>query len=142
MGGIRSQAKAERFMPDWIVGTVLRLALVPGLWEWGRANAAAWPAVMPDVVMAAEVWSVPFISPDRLAQLAVWGAHLAALLLVVGFLTRFVGLALLAVCAVFAWWIAPQAWTSIVIIAGLAFYLTVRGGGALSVDGMLTASIR
>ena len=142
MGGIRAPASAERFMPDWIVGGILRLSLVPGLWEWARANAAEWPAVRPEVVIAAEIWSVPFVSPDRLAQIAVWGAHLAAALLVVGFLTRFVGLALLATCAVFAWWIAPQAWSSIMIIAAIAFYLTVRGGGRLSVDGALMATFR
>ena len=39
MGGIKTPAKAERFMPDWIVGGIMRLALVPGLWEWARANA-------------------------------------------------------------------------------------------------------
>ncbi len=142
MGGSNAISRIERFMPDWIVSGVLRLSLVPGLWIWARAQAADWPDVVPEMVMAADVWSVPFISAESLAQYAVWGAHLAATLLTVGFLTRFVGLGLLLACAVFVWWIAPAAWTSIAVYAAIAFYLMVRGGGALSVDGMIAATIR
>ena len=129
-------------MPDWILGAVVRFAPIPGLWFWGRANAADWPEVVPEIVEAARIWAVPVVSAELVAQWAVWGAHLAAALLLVGFLTRFVGLFLLVACAVFAVWVAPEAWSSTVIFGALAFYLTVRGGGALSVDGMIAATIR
>lgn len=129
-------------MPDWIVGGVIRLSLVPGLWYWGRANVGDWPEVMPEAVQAAARWAIPVISAEQVALIAVWGAQLAALLLTIGFLTRFVGLALIMASAIFAWWIAPYAWTSVVVFAALAFYLMMRGGGALSVDGAIAATIR
>lgn len=129
-------------MPDWIVGGIIRLSLVPGLWLWGRANAGEWPNVVPEAVLAAEIWAVPLIKPGMLAQIAVWGAHLVALLLAVGFLTRIVGLGLLFASAIYAWWVAPQAWPSALVLAAMAFYLFARGGGALSVDGALTATTR
>ncbi|WP_417469523.1 DoxX family protein [Maricaulis sp.] len=142
MQEIKTTVRAERFMPDWIVGAAIRWSLIPGLWVWGRAHAGDWPDVAPSVVSAAGVWSVPFITPEQLAQIAVWGAHLAAAMLAVGFLTRFVGLALLLATAVFAWWVAPQAWTSAAVYGAVAFYLCVRGGGALSVDGVIVATLR
>jgi putative oxidoreductase len=129
-------------MPDWIVSGVIRLSLVPGLWIWARANAAEWPDVVPEAVLAAEFWGVPIIKPAMLAQIAVWGAHLMAALLTVGFLTRIVGLCLLAGSAIYAWWIVPEAWPSAAIFAAMAFYLFARGGGALSIDGALAATTR
>ncbi|WP_339745951.1 hypothetical protein [uncultured Maricaulis sp.] len=142
MQDIETTARAERFMPDWIVGAALRWSLIPGLWVWGRAYAADWPDVVPSAVSAAQIWAVPFVTPVQLAQIAVWGAHLAAVMLAVGFLTRLVGLVLLLAAAVFAWWIAPQAWTSAAVYGALAFYLAVRGGGSVSIDGAIMATLR
>jgi putative oxidoreductase len=142
MQDTETTARAERFMPDWIVGAALRWSLIPGLWVWGRSYAGEWPDVMPSAVSAAEVWAVPLVAPLQIAQIAVWGAHLAAVMLAVGFLTRLVGLALLLATAIFAWWVAPQAWSSAVVYGALAFYLCVRGGGAVSVDGAILATLR
>ena len=133
---------AERFMPDWIVGGFIRLSLAPGLWFWGRDNAAVWPDVMPGTIEAAHIWDVPLIAPDHLAQLAVWGSQLVAVMLVLGFLTRIAGLALLAGCAVYATWIAPEAWPAAVIVAAMSFYLFARGGGAFSIDGAIAGTLR
>tara|TARA_R110002124_G_scaffold88995_16_gene227994 strand:+ start:1378 stop:1812 length:435 start_codon:yes stop_codon:yes gene_type:complete len=142
MQEITKTARAERFMPDWIVGAALRWSLIPGLWVWGRAYAADWPDVVPAAVRAAQIWAVPLVAPTQLAQIAVWGAHLAVVMLAIGFLTRLVGLALLLAAIVFAWWIAPQAWTSAAVYGALAFYLCVRGGGGLSVDGAVIGALR
>ncbi|SDL62084.1 DoxX family membrane protein [Maricaulis salignorans] len=142
MQEITKTERAERFMPDWIVGAALRWSLIPGLWVWGRAYAADWPDVVPSAVSAAQIWAVPLVAPAQLAQIAVWGAHLAVVMLAVGFLTRIVGLALLIAAIVFAWWIAPQAWTSAAVYGALAFYLCVRGGGGLSVDGAVMGALR
>jgi len=142
MQELKTTARAERFMPDWIVGAAIRWSLIPGLWAWGRAHAGDWPDVVPSVVNAARIWAVPFVAPEQLAQIVVWGAQLAAALLAVGFLTRFVGLALLIATAIFAWWVAPQAWSSAVVYSALAFYLCVRGGGGLSVDGAILSTLK
>lgn len=133
---------AERFMPDWLVGGVIRLALVPGLWMWGRTHAGVWPDVVPGIIHAAEIWNVPLVPPARLAQIAVWGTQICAGLLLIGFLTRLAGLVLLAACGVYGLWIAPDAWPATCVVAALAFYLFARGGGALSVDGAIVATTR
>lgn len=133
---------ADRLIPDWILGALLRLSLVPGLWAWGRAHAENWPGVVPDLVVAADYWDVPLLPAPFLAQLAVWGAHFCAALLVAGFLTRIVGLVLLLASFAYMNWIAPENWTSALVFAAIAFYLFVRGGGALSLDGSIATTTR
>lgn len=135
-------ATAERFMPDWLLGAIARFALAPGLWMWGRAQAADWPDVVPGMVRAAEIWAVPVIAPEHLAQIAVWGAQICAGMLLLGVLTRLAGLVLLLACGVYAVWIAPEAWAAAAVFAALAFYLFARGGGALSIDGAIVATTR
>lgn len=140
----RSDGKiiADRLIPDWILGAVMRAALVPGLWGWGRANAEAWPGVVPGLVSAADYWDVPLLPAPFLAQLAVWGAHFTAALLVAGFMTRIVGLTLFAASLAYMSWIGPENWASALVFSAVAFYLFVRGGGALSLDGSIAATTR
>lgn len=134
--------RAERFMPDWIVGGLIRLSLAPSLWLWARANAGNWPDVAPGLVGAAEIWDVPLIPPALLAQAAVWGAQLCVLLLVLGVAMRLVGLVLMLASLAYASWVAPEAWSAVLVFSALSFYLFARGGGALSVDGAIAAAAR
>ena len=132
----------DRFMPDWVIGLAARLALAPGLWLWGRAWSGAWPGANEAAVAAAGYWSPPFLSAELVASLIVWGAQLAALLLVIGFMSRVTGFVLLLSAAVYAGYVMPEAWTSAAPVAALAFYLFARGGGAMSLDGAIVASTR
>ncbi|MHA6288044.1 DoxX family protein [Maricaulis sp. CAU 1757] len=132
----------RHWVPDWLLGAAMRLALAPGLWLWGRAHATDWPDAIPEMNGVAAVWDVPFIQPEWLARIVVWGSQIIAAMLVVGLLTRLVGLALLAATLVYMIWIAPHAWTSALMFGGIAGYLAVRGGGAISVDGALVATTR
>lgn len=140
--GETALAAGERFMPDCVIGLAARLALAPGLWIWGRSLSGPWPSADSAAIAAAERWPAPFMASDLTAAILVWGAQLTALLLALGFLTRLVGLGLLAACAVYASWIAPEAWTSAAAAGALAFYLFARGGGALSIDGAIVATTR
>ena len=135
-------AQAARFLPDWLVGGVIRLALAPSLWLWGRAHAGPWPDVMPAVIHAAAVWNLPFIAPAHLAQIAVWGCQIAAALLVLGILTRLVGLVLLVAAWIYGVWVAPEAWPLTILFAASSFYLFARGGGGFSIDGAVVATTR
>ena len=93
MGQSSGSGRTARFMPDWVIGGVIRMSLAPGLWLWGRAHAEVWPGVTPDVIQAAEAWSIPLLSAQSIATYLVWGSQLVAALLVFGFLTRIVGFA-------------------------------------------------
>ncbi|WP_203290938.1 TQO small subunit DoxD [Maricaulis parjimensis] len=135
-------AQMARFLPDWLVGGVIRLALAPMLWMWGRAHAGTWPDVMPDIIHAASVWNLPFIAPAHLAQIAVWGSQIAAALLVLGVLTRLVGFILLMAAWIYGVWVAPEAWPLTVMFAASSFYLFARGGGGFSIDGAVVATTR
>ena len=136
-------AKPERFMPDWVLGLIVRLSIVPGLWSWGRANAGEdWLEVGPGIVSAVSYWNIPVLPDALVAQIAVWGAHLAAVTLLLGFLSRIVGLVLALAGGAYIFWIAPDAWQSAIVFEAVAFYLFARGSGALSIDGALAATAR
>ena len=136
-------SKPERFMPDWVLGLIVRLSIVPGLWSWGRANAGDdWLDVSPEIISAVGYWQIPLLPDALVAQLAVWGAHLAALTLLLGFLSRIVGFILILAGGVYMLWVAPDAWQSAIVFEAVAFYLFARGSGALSIDGALAATAR
>ncbi|WP_412546836.1 DoxX family protein [Maricaulis sp. MIT060901] len=135
--------KPDRFMPDWVLGLIVRLSIVPGLWSWGRANAGEdWREVSPGILSAVGYWNIPLLPDALVAQIAVWGAHLAAITLLLGFLSRVVGFVLVLAGAAYIFWIAPDAWQSAVVFEAIAFYLFARGSGALSIDGALAATTR
>lgn len=135
-------APPERFMPDWVLGLAARLALVPGLWQWARTHAGSFPGVDRGALVAAERWTPDVLPAEALASTVVWGAHILVILLLTGFLTRIVGLGLVAASLIYMSWIAPEAWTSALPVVVLSFYLFARGGGGASVDGALVASTR
>ena len=137
-----TRSQRTRFLPDWILGGVVRLSLVPGLWIWGRAYAGDWPEAVPELVAAARIWDVPFLPASAVATLAVWGAQLAALMLFAGVLTRLIGLLLLLASLVYMAFVAPDAWGGALLVSALSFYLFARGGGALSIDGAIVATTR
>ena len=135
--------KPDRFMPDWVLGLIVRLSIVPGLWSWGRANAGEdWLEVSPGILSAVSYWNIPLLPDAFVAQIAVWGAHLAAITLLLGFLSRVIGFVLVLAGGAYICWIAPDAWQSAIVFEAIAFYLFARGSGALSIDGALAATTR
>lgn len=135
-------AGPERFMPDWVMGLVVRVCLVPGIWMWAREHAGSWPQVDPGLVAAAEIWGLPMMSAEAVSFIAVWGGQILCGFLVAGFLTRLSGLGLLLGILAYLIWVSPLAWPIAIVHGAAAFYLFARGGGAFSIDGAIVATAR
>ncbi|MCW5724330.1 MAG: hypothetical protein KIS81_05175 [Maricaulaceae bacterium] len=137
MAAAREQAlgaRGERRLLNALAGLIMRAGLAPALWLWGRSGADGWTGVDPGMVAAAEVWALPVLDPAAVAGAAVWGAHLCAALLAAGFFTRLAAVAVLLGCGAFAAWVAPEGWSSALLVAAPAAYLALRGPGAISLD--------
>jgi uncharacterized membrane protein YphA (DoxX/SURF4 family) len=136
---------------DLIVGLALRFALVVQFYTWARANAQPvsdpfnwrdWLTPSPGLELAAEVWTLGRIDPGLAAFILLAVASLAALSLAVGLFTRvtagLVGLGALWHMLV----IAPDVWPQTAGYLAITLALVLRGGGAASIDWILSRLAR
>jgi hypothetical protein len=136
---------------DLIVGLALRFALVVQFYTWARANAQPvsdpfnwrdWLTPSAGLELAAEVWTLGRMDPGLAAFILLAVASLAALSLAVGLFTRItaglVGLGALWHMLV----IAPDAWPQTAGYLAITLALVLRGGGAASIDWVLSRLAR
>ncbi len=136
---------------DLIVGAALRLAFVVQFYTWARANAQPvsdpfnwrdWLNPSAGLEAAVEVWTLGRIDPGFAAFVLLAVATLCALSLGLGLFTRvtalFIGLG--AIWHMVA--IAPYAWPQTLTYVAMALALVLRGGGAASIDWILSRLTR
>jgi uncharacterized membrane protein YphA (DoxX/SURF4 family) len=136
---------------DLVVGLALRAALVVQFYTWARANAQPvtdplewrdWVAPSRGLEVAAEVWTLGRVDPGFAAFVFLAIASLAALSLGLGLFTRVTA----ALVGFGALWhmvaIAPEAWPQTLGYVAIALALVLRGGGAASVDWILSRLAR
>jgi putative oxidoreductase len=87
-------------------------------------------------------YALPLIPFDLAAHLATWSEHLFPILLVLGLFTRPAAAALLGMTAVIQIFVYPDAWPTHLSWAGLLLPLIAYGGGAISLDNLLTRTRR
>jgi putative oxidoreductase len=119
----------------------VRISLAGIFWRSGRTKVdeGSWLSVSDTAVFLfeEEYKGVP-LPPEFAAYMATYAEHLFPLLLVVGLFTRLSALALLGMTMVIQIFVYPEAWWSVHMIwVALALVLIVRGGGSLSLDGLL-----
>ncbi len=136
---------------DLIVGAALRLAFVVQFYTWARGNALPvadpfnwrdWLNPDPGLELAVEVWTLGRIDPGFAAFVLLAVAMLCALSLGLGLFTRVTALlvGLGAIWHMVA--IAPEAWPQTLGYVAMAIALVLRGGGAASIDWILSRLTR
>ncbi|MCP2671525.1 DoxX family protein [Maricaulaceae bacterium EIL42A08] len=136
---------------DLIVGAALRLAFVVQFYTWARANAQPvndpfnwrdWLNPSAGLETAVEVWTLGRIDPGFAAFVLLAIAMLFAVSLGLGLFTRVTAL-LIGLGVV---WhmvaIAPYAWPQTLTYVAMALALVLRGGGAASIDWILSRLTR
>lgn len=87
--------------------------------------------------------NVPILNGDLGAYVTTYAEHLFPILLVLGLFTRLSATALLMMTLVIQLFVIPDAWWQVHILwVALALTLITRGGGAFSLDALLTRNRR
>jgi putative oxidoreductase len=83
--------------------------------------------------------NVPILNGELGAYVTTYAEHLFPILLVLGLFTRLSATALLMMTLVIQFFVFPEAWWQVHIVwVALALALITRGGGAFSLDALLT----
>lgn len=118
-----------------------RIALAGVFWRSGRSKVTegTWLEISDATfyLFEYEYDGVP-LPVDVAATLATYAEHLLPILLVIGLMTRFAALGLLAMTAVIQIFVYPEAWWTVhVIWAALAAVIISRGAGLFALDAAI-----
>lgn len=125
----------------WAEGAALllvRVALAGVFWRSGRSKVAedSWLKISDAThyLFETEYAGVP-LPPAIAAPMATYAEHVFPVLLVLGLLTRFSALSLLAMTLVIQAFVFPEAWwTTHILWVALTAILISRGAGIFSLD--------
>ena len=124
-------------LPCDLVALALRVFPATVFWLSGRTKVEGWAIADSTWFLFANEYALPVIPFAWAAVLATLAEHLFPILLVLGFLTRFAAVSLLAMTLVIQTFIYPEAWVTHGLWAACFLALIRFGPGALSMDRLL-----
>ncbi|AIB37196.1 MULTISPECIES: DoxX family protein [Pseudomonas] len=129
----------QRLLPDALLLLVARVAIAAVFFLSGRTKVTGFLELKPSTyTLFRSEYALPLIPPDWAAHLATYAEHLFPLLLVLGLLTRPAAAALLGMTLVIEVFVYPAAWPVHLTWAGLLLPLLAYGGGAWSLDRLIS----
>ncbi|WP_431479770.1 DoxX family protein [Pseudomonas simiae] len=129
----------QRLLPDALLLLVARVAIAAVFFLSGRTKVTGFIELKPSTyTLFRSEYALPLIPPDWAAHLATYAEHLFPLLLVLGLLTRPAAAALLGMTLVIEVFVYPAAWPVHLTWAGLLLPLLAYGGGAWSLDRLIS----
>lgn len=129
----------QRLLPEAMLLLVARVAIAAVFFLSGRTKVTGFLELKPSTyTLFRSEYALPLIPPDWAAHLATYAEHLFPLLLVLGLLTRPAAAALLGMTLVIEVFVYPAAWPVHLTWAGLLLPLLAYGGGAWSLDRLIS----
>ncbi|MEB2647495.1 DoxX family protein [Pseudomonas canadensis] len=129
----------QRLLPEALLLLVARVAIAAVFFLSGRTKVTGFLELKPSTyTLFRSEYALPLIPPDWAAHLATYAEHLFPLLLVLGLLTRPAAAALLGMTLVIEVFVYPAAWPVHLTWAGLLLPLLAYGGGACSLDRLIS----
>jgi len=129
----------QRLLPEALLLLVARVAIAAVFFLSGRTKVTGFLELKPSTyTLFRSEYALPLIPPDWAAHLATYAEHLFPLLLVLGLLTRPSAAALLGMTLVIEVFVYPAAWPVHLTWAGLLLPLLAYGGGAWSLDRLIS----
>ncbi|MDR0193411.1 DoxX family protein [Pseudomonas yamanorum] len=136
-------AVLKRVLPEALLLLVARVGIASVFFLSGRTKVTGFLQLKPSTyTLFRSEYALPLVPPDWAAHLATYAEHLFPLLLVLGLLTRPVAAALLGMTLVIEVFVYPDAWPTHLTWAGLLLPLLAYGGGAWSLDRVLSGQRR
>ena len=126
-------------IPEALVLLFVRIVAAQPFWASGRTKVEGLFALRPSTIdLFREEYNLPLISPELAAPLTMVAEHVLPALLVLGLLTRFSALGLIAMTLVIQFLVYPDAWWPVHSLwLGLLLVIVQRGGGTLALDRLL-----
>jgi putative oxidoreductase len=135
-------------LPEALVSLVSRLAIASVFWRSVQTKISGWELfgqslqffnVSPSTVLLFQYeYQLPLLPPKVAAWLGTGAEFFFPILLVLGLGTRLAALGLLGVTAVIQFLVFPAAWPTHILWFALLLYLLKHGGGAVSMDHLLS----
>lgn len=138
----RAATLAEKLLPEPLLLLVARLGIAAIFFLSGRTKVDGLLTITDTTYeLFRTEYALPFAPPEIAAHAATYSEHLFPILLVLGIATRPAALALLGMTATIQIFVYPDAWPTHLSWAGLLLPLIARGGGAWSLDGLVSRSV-
>lgn len=138
----RVRRELQLLTPDWLLLLVARLGIASVFFLSGRTKVEGWFTIKPSTFdLFRTDYALPLIPPEIAARIATCSEHFFPVLLVLGLCTRGAAAALFGMTMVIEIFVYPDAWPTHLTWAGLLLPLIARGGGALSLDRLLSRKL-
>ncbi len=127
-------ARVGRF-PLSIHQLLFRLAIAGVFLRAGLTKITSWEST---VALFADEYKVPVVAPHLAAAMAASFEVGCSVLLLFGLGTRLAALPLIGMIMTIQLFVYPQAWSEHLVWGSILLFLVTRGGGAISLDRLIT----
>ena len=138
------RAAVERLsaaIPDALLLLTARLGIAGIFFLSGRSKVEGWLTITDGTYeLFRTEYSLPLVPPEIAAVAATLAEHGLSILLVLGLLTRLSAAGLFGTTLVIQIFVYPDAWPTHLSWAAILLPLIARGGGAWSLDALLTGA--
>jgi putative oxidoreductase len=122
-------------LPLSIHQLLFRLAIAGVFLRAGLTKIASWEST---VALFADEYKVPVLAPHLAAAMAASFEVGCSVLLLFGLGTRLAALPLIGMIVTIQLFVYPQAWSEHLVWGSILLFLVTRGGGAISLDRLIT----
>jgi putative oxidoreductase len=136
-GLVRRFNAAAGLIPYDLVALAARLFPAAVFWQSGRTKVEGLAIKDSTWFLFQDLYALPLIPPAWAAVMATVAEHVLPALLVLGLLSRFSALGLLAMTAVIQIFVFPEAWVTHGLWAAALLVVAAQGPGRLSLDHVL-----
>jgi putative oxidoreductase len=135
-------------IPEWVINLAIRLVIFKVFWfsvqtkivglTLAGQHFAFWNVTDSTFLLFDFEYGIPLIPSELAAYLGTFGEFFLALMILLGFMTRFAALGLFIMTMTIQFFVYPDAWWSVhVFWTLLLVYIMRNGGGFLSVDNVI-----
>ena len=136
-GLIRRFNAAAGLIPHDLVALAARVFPAVVFWQSGRTKVEGLTIKDSTWFLFQDLYALPLIPPAWAAVMATVAEHVLPVLLILGLLSRFSALGLLAMTAVIQIFVFPEAWVTHGLWAAALLVVAAQGPGRLSLDHLL-----
>lgn len=136
-GLIRRFNAVAGLIPHDLVALAARVFPAVVFWQSGRTKVEGLTIKDSTWFLFQDLYALPLIPPAWAAVMATVAEHVLPVLLILGLLSRFSALGLLAMTAVIQIFVFPEAWVTHGLWAAALLVVAAQGPGRLSLDHLL-----